>query len=237
MPKPVWLRPTRIQDAHAQVDVAFEAFVASLATADVVFLGENHDHRGAHDLQIRTTQALHALRPDLVISMEMFERDDQAALNEYLAGRTDEATFLEAVREWPNYKEDYAPAVEFARQNGLAVVAANCPRALAKQAYQEGLDGLQGNPDVAAEVDQTEGAYYAEFVRMLGGDATHGGDDSGALRRMYTAQCLKDDTMAESIARQFDTDGRRPLVVHWCGAPTRTSASARSNAWRAAGPI
>ncbi|HRV80646.1 MAG TPA: ChaN family lipoprotein, partial [Planctomycetota bacterium] len=197
--------------------IPFETMVADLAHYDVVFLGENHDHTQTHAWQMRTTEELFALRPDMVISMEMFERDDQASLDAYLAGELTEEAFLEQVREWPNYREDYRPAVEFAKQHGLRVVAANCPRSLASQAYKEGLESLQGNPMVAAQVDTNQGRYYAEFQRMLGGDESHGGGDESMLQRMYVAQCVKDDTMAESIARQLNAPGAGPLVVHWCG--------------------
>ena len=101
----------------------------------------------------------------------------------------------------------------------------NCPRRLAKKAYKKGLDSVQGNPLVAANVDTSEGEYYSEFSRMLFGDADHGGDDQDMLRKMYAAQCVKDDTMAESIELHWKrTSGSgsaesnsSPLIVHWCG--------------------
>lgn len=44
--------------------------------------------------------------------------------------------------------------------------------------------------------------------------AQPGGDDF--LNRIYQAQCIKDETMAESIAAQF-AGNERPLVVHFNG--------------------
>ena len=38
------------------------------------------------------------------------------------------------------------------------------------------------------------------------------------LDDFFASQCLKDDTMAESIAAFLDEAGEdAPLVVHWCG--------------------
>lgn len=97
---------------------------------DTVFLGENHDDRRGHCLQFRILQDLHqAVSPrPMILSLEMFERDTQTVLDEYLRGFIDERMFLAAARPWPNYKDDYRPLVEFAREKGMRVVAANAPR-------------------------------------------------------------------------------------------------------------
>ena len=38
---------------------------------------------------------MHARRQDIVLSMEMFERDVQGVLDDYLRGRIDEESFLD----------------------------------------------------------------------------------------------------------------------------------------------
>ena len=60
--------------------------------------------------------------------MEMFERDAQIVLDEYLNDLITEKKFLDDSRPWENYKTDYRPLVEFARVNKLNVIAANAPR-------------------------------------------------------------------------------------------------------------
>ena len=216
-------REARILDTQTGETIAFEAFIERLSEYDFVFLGEQHGHRGTHDLQNRTTQALHPKRPNLVLSMEQWERDVQPVLDSYLAGQIDEPEFLEGSRPWNNYEKDYRPGVEWARAQGRPVIAANAPRPLAKQAMKEGLDSLRGHPHVAASVDVSEGAYWEEFKRLLGDMASHGGGDESMLKGMYVAQCVKDSTMAESMfnagfpAVTKDASLGTPLVVHWCG--------------------
>ena len=60
----------------------------------------------------------------VVLSLEQFERDAQPALDDYLAGRIDEAAFLAKARPWGNYREAYRPLIEFCKARGLPVVAA-----------------------------------------------------------------------------------------------------------------
>ena len=58
----------------------------------------------------------------------MFERDVQPVLDEYLAGLVREGDLLQDARPWANYRDDYRVLVEFAKEVGLPVIAANAPR-------------------------------------------------------------------------------------------------------------
>ena len=191
----------------------------ALSEADVVFLGEEHDATVAHRLQLELSERLMQMHGIITISMEMFERDSQNMLDLYLAGSIDEETFLDLVRAWPNYPEDYAPAIELAKANGLPVLAANCYRPIAARAARSGLSAAIGSPWAALQVDASPGPYRERFFVAMRAAGVHQQDVSmEALERIYASQCLKDDTMAESIARYFDEHGPdAPPVVHWCG--------------------
>ena len=188
-----------------------------LAAADVIALGELHDTPAVHGMHHRLLAALHERRGDVVIAMEMFERDTQTVMLKYLNGFADEGEFLEQARPWPNYARDYRPVVEFAKQNGLVVLAANAPRKLAAKAAREGIAAVAGDPNVARVTTAPEDEYWTAFQdEMLG----HPGVTPQQLKNFYAAQCLKDDTMAESICdhlQQRSTQGGRPLVVLICG--------------------
>src|SRR5262249_20833809 len=64
-----------------------------LKNYDVVFVGEWHDHTGNHVAEMALLRALYARAPDLALSMEMFERDVQSIVDDYLAGRIGEDNF------------------------------------------------------------------------------------------------------------------------------------------------
>ncbi|MDH3493678.1 MAG: ChaN family lipoprotein, partial [Acidobacteriota bacterium] len=105
--------------------------VKRLEKVDVLFLGESHDDSVGHRVQYSIfKQAIkkHGARRTVALSLEMFERDVQATLDEYLTGLISEKQFLDAARPWGNYKTDYRPLVELAREKSLAVIAANAPR-------------------------------------------------------------------------------------------------------------
>jgi uncharacterized iron-regulated protein len=196
-----------------------ESIADAAERADVLFLGEMHGNADGHRLQLATLDALRRRGVDIVVSMEMFERDVQGALDAYLSGRIDEATFKATSRPWPRYQSDYRPVVEYARAHRIPVVAANAPRDAARKVSQQGVAELGNDPNVARSTSAPRDAYWTAFVDAMKGHMGTAGED--AMYRMYQAQCMKDDTMAESILAARDGAPRRenrPLVVvHWNG--------------------
>ncbi len=209
--------PTRIVATADDRVASVQEVADDVAGADVVVLGELHETPPVHELHLQLIEALHARRDNMVIAMEMFERDTQTLMLQYLTGLVDEGEFRAAARPWPQYERDYRPVVEFAKANGLVVLAANAPRKLASQVAKEGIDAVAGNKDVARETTAPEDEYWQAFVEAM---KEHPGLKPEMLQRFYAAQCLKDDTMAESITDHL-TERRgkddRPLVVLICG--------------------
>lgn len=208
--------PPRIVRTATDEMLAIDDVAADLVQADVVALGELHGVRDIHRTHMQLIEEMHRQRSDIVIAMEMFERDVQEKLLQYLAGLVDEGEFLAKARQWGGYATDYRPVIEYARAHGLVVIAANAPRELAAQANTHGVTAVLGNPYVARETTAPEDEYWDAFVDAMQG---HGGTDGvGKMQRYYAAQCLKDDTMAESVTdylRKYPDS--QPLVVLICG--------------------
>jgi uncharacterized iron-regulated protein len=200
--------------------VPLEAMVSELADADVVFLGEEHDSDGVHALQQEVFEALHAARGGaVVLSMEMFERDAQGPLDLYLSGALTEEEFLARSRPWPNYAEHYRAAIEFAKAEGIPVLAGNAKRALASLVSKEGTAAGQGDPWGPRQVIPMGGRYEELFMEVMSQMAGHGqAMPTARMRRFFEAQCFKDEAMAEAITDHLAAVApERPLVVHWCG--------------------
>jgi len=200
-------------DTVASVGEVADAVVG----ADVVVLGELHQTPDVHQTHHALLRALYHRRPNMVIAMEMFERDVQIVLLQYLNGLIDEDEFRAKARPWPFYTRDYRPVIEFAKDKQLMVLAANAPRPLARKAAKEGLDTVLGDKNLARSVTAPQDDYWEWFQETM---ASHAGMfGPGGMERYYAAQCLKDDTMAEAIADHlngFEADNR-PLAVLICG--------------------
>jgi uncharacterized iron-regulated protein len=190
----------------------------AIVDADVVALGELHQTPGVHQTHHELIAELYERRPNMVIAMEMFERDVQNVLLQYLSGLIDEGQFRAAARPWPDYARDYRPVIEFAKRNQIIVLAANAPRPLASKAAKEGLSAVIGDANLARETTAPKDDYWDAFCEMMDGHAGMLGP--GGMERYYAAQCLKDDTMAEAITDHLQKRrklGDQPLAVLICG--------------------
>lgn len=218
--------PNRVYDTHHKEFIDFEALLARLSNTGIVFVGEQHDDPATHRMELAILEGLARRRDSVVVALEMFERDVQPTLDSYLAGTTSESDFLAASRPWKNYPSDYRPLIELAHVRHWPVVASNVPRPLASLVSRGGLGTLDTlasgtRAEVATAIDCPEDHYYDNFVKAMGDMSGHGPvaapaeDPKLRMTRMYQAQCIKDETMGESVARVW-----RPgwLVVHYNGS-------------------
>jgi uncharacterized iron-regulated protein len=212
--------PHRVYDARHKRFSDFETLATEAAHADVVFLGEHHDDASTHHMELALLQAIARRRANVVLTLEMFERDVQPILDQYLAGAITEEAFLKASRPWPNYASDYRPLIEFARVHRWKVIAANVPRKLASAVSVGGLEAVSRLGDstrawAAAEFGcPTDDDYYKRFGQAMAEHPT--GPGAPTVENMYRAQCVKDETMAESIVRAR-RDATAPLVIQYNG--------------------
>jgi len=220
--------PQRVYDTRQKTFGDFESMLADLARADVVFVGEQHDDPNSHRLELAVLEGLTRRRVPVVVALEMFERDVQPALDQYLAGAITEEQFLKDSRPWPRYASDYRPIVEFARAHHIAVIASDVPRRIASDVSKNGLpaiDALGADRRLAARElpCPTSGEYYDRFLEAMGGHPPSGDPKAADIQakndRFYFAQCLKDETMGESIADAFEKNpAARTMIVHFNGA-------------------
>jgi len=211
-----------------------EDIVTALARVEVVFVGESHDDPGAHALQRDLLQAAYARygastaaeKRQIVLSLEMFERDVQLVLDEYLAGLIPESQFLACSRPWNNYQHDYRPLVEFAKAHHLPVIAANPPRRYVNLVGREGRDALKKLSQPARALlpplpyGVASADYESKFRRVMSRmHSPEGGDGErqmANLSRLLDAQSLWDAGMAHAIAEAL-AQVPRALVVHLNG--------------------
>jgi uncharacterized iron-regulated protein len=179
-----------------------------LVDYNVIFFGEDHDSHVAHEGELILLTELAGRDASLVLALEMFERDVQDTLNAYLEGIISEEKFLELGRPWPNYREDYRPLVELAKDRGITVIAANVPRktaagvAMADEISSDvmGKDSIYLPQNL--HLDSTE--YYERFTALME-KMPHSVPMKGLkVEGLYKAQVLKDAVMAASLEPFLD---------------------------------
>lgn len=221
----------RIVSPATRAEVTTIEFLKRISHADVVVFGEQHDDPETHRVEAETLDAISELWRPVVLSLEMFERDVQPVLNDYLAGRISESEFLAHSRPWPTYATNYRRLAELARANHWPVIAADVPRPLASAVGRKGLAALDTlTPSerlyAARENSCPIDDYHARFMDSMHSHGTGSGGKpepgdslpTAMAERFYLAQCVKDETMAESIVKAKLAAPRNAMVVHFDGA-------------------
>jgi len=219
-PKPREVAGLRVHERATNSTVAFDEFVRTVAHADIVFFGEQHDDPETHFAEFALLEGIGRTRRHVIVSLEMFERDVQPMVDDYLAGRMSEVDFLAKSRPWDRYATDYRPLVVLARARGWPVIAANVPRPIASAVGRKGLAALDSLPPAsrayaARNNDCPRDRYYELFAEQMKG---HTMPDTGMVGRFYAAQCVKDETMAESIVQAYARAEDGTIIVHFDGS-------------------
>ena len=181
--------------------VSYRKLFKKAKKSDVVLFGELHNNPIAHWLQLELSKDLHKTNK-LILGAEMFEADNQKALNDYLCGLIDYSGLDSLARLWSNYKTDYAPIVDFARDNQINFIGTNIPRRFARMVHRNGGFAALG------ELDSEEKGWIAplpirfdpelpQYKNMLTIMGDHGTLD------LVKAQAIKDATMAHFILSNY----------------------------------
>ncbi len=196
--------------------VSFKKMIKELGGADMVFFGEEHNNPIAHWMEFEVTQSLYGIRgKDLVLGAEMIEADNQLILNEYLQGLIPAKKFEEEARLWKNYKTDYKPLVDFARDTGLVFVADNVPRRYASIVAKKGFEGLDPLSAEAKGYIHPLPIPYDPEVKCYKDMLSMQGMGAHVNENFPKAQAVKDATMAWFILKNWK---KGKLFLHYNGS-------------------
>jgi len=195
-------------------EISFEDMADRLKESDIILFGELHNNPISHWLQLELVKKLYDSKKEkLVIGAEMFESDDQLALNEYLSGKIAEKNFKAEVKLWNNYNTDYRPVLEFAKEKNLKYIATNIPRRYANMVFHKGLKSLDSLDRKAyqfivplpVKMDLSLKTYASLKTQM----------DGHSAKYLPESQAMKDATMAYFININFE---RGNTFIHLNGA-------------------
>ncbi len=186
--------------------VNYEKLLNAVSEADIVFFGELHDSPICHWLEYELVKDfIETKSGNVMLGFEMFESDIQLIVNEYLEGKIKEKNFEEEAKIWKNYKTDYKPLINLARDNKLQVVATNIPRRYAALVNKSGFESLDSlNEEAKKYIAPLPVRYDPElncYKSMLENTDEMGKDH--ASENLPKAQAVKDATMAYFILRNY----------------------------------
>jgi uncharacterized iron-regulated protein len=165
----------------------------------VVYVGETHDSKNDHEVELKILKGLNEKFPgQIALGMEMLCRPSQTDVDAYINGELDDREFEKVwLDNWGNYNY-YNKILMFARDNRIPIVALNAGKDLQKAVMEKGLDGLDEAMRKRLPVIDFNDPYYLEFCRAVFAAHTAGSNIAEVFNQV---QSLWDETMAETAAR------------------------------------
>jgi uncharacterized iron-regulated protein len=231
-PVPPGLSALAMFDGNTGQPYEWAQLIAAMDKADVIIIGESHEDARGHAIQAEIIGVAAERWDGLTLSLEEFDRSQQASLDEFAAGQLtarelkDTRSFvMPVVRD--NWEQWSLPKLEAARQADVPMLAANAPLKYSRMARNAGCENLHFLDDeelalfdcpVAPEDPDYKARFVANLTRAISANKSVQLKplQTGQTDRMFRAHRVWDATMAASIT-QVRAEGATK-VLHLVGS-------------------
>ncbi len=122
-----------------------EEIFPELLTRRVIYVGEQHENYAHHMNQLMIIKKLHEAGNKVAVGMEMFQTPYQAAVDDYLAGRSDERMFLRDSLYFDKWRFDYnlyKPIIDYLKKEKIPLIALNIDGDISRKVARKGLASI-----------------------------------------------------------------------------------------------
>ncbi len=187
--------------------------IDDLRHTNLVFVGEVHDNKTHHRLQLDIINALDSRKIPLAVGLEMFTYESQNYLDQWVAGTFPVEDFITVYYKnwnfpWPLYEDIFL----YIRNNRIPAVGLNVPPEITQKIAVSGFSALTKKEleklpaEAGCLVDET----YMKFIRRA--YAMHG---HGSRQFLYfcEAQLMWDKAMAKHLLEFLKKHPDKTVVV------------------------
>ncbi|MGD8934826.1 MAG: ChaN family lipoprotein, partial [Gammaproteobacteria bacterium] len=188
--------------------------VEQLANSRVVFVGETHTRYDHHLVQLEILKHLYQISPKLALGVEWFQQPFQKHLDDYIAGRITEKEMLHLTDYFNRWNYDYRlyrPIIQYAREQGIPVIALNASRELMTALSHSGFDDLSDElkQQLPADYDWSDKKYEQYLRDMFELHPEYPGEFEDFLR----GQLTWDESMAERAAEYLQNNPDQRMLI------------------------
>ena len=192
--------------------------IATLAMTKlaIIYIGEKHDQFAHHMNQLKVIKKIHEAGYQLAVGMEMFQKPFQQIVDDYLAGRIDEYTFLKKAEYFSRWRYDfnlYKPIIDYLKQEGIPLVALNIEGNLTRKVAREGMYDLSDKQkkQLPSDMNFSNETYRNDLNKVF---VVHNKqEDLQDFNYFLQAQMLWDEGMAESAHRFLTNHPELKMVI------------------------
>ncbi len=202
---------TRLQDRTA---IPFDGMIAEVGKSRVIIIGETHENKAHHDLQLKIIRTMHEGGIPLVIGLEMFRAENQELLDKWWRWGIPTEQFEALYREnwgmpWPLYRDIFL----YARQKRIPLTGLNVSGEIITEIAREGYAALTEAerkklpPGLTCSVDEA----YRSLIRGIFPEHADAADRS--FENFCEAQMVRDTVMAVHALDYLDKNPGSRIVI------------------------
>jgi uncharacterized iron-regulated protein len=201
----------RLKD-HAVIP--FDRMVGEASKSRVIIVGETHDNKSHHDLQLKIIRTLYEGGAPLAVGLEMFRAENQELLDKWWRWGMPTEQFEALYREnwgipWPLYRDIFL----YTRQKRIPLVGLNVPREILAKVAREGYGSLTEAerkrlpPGLTCTIDEE----YRALIRKTFTEHAHASGRS--FEHFCEAQMVWDTAMAIHALDYLDKNPGSRIVI------------------------
>ena len=205
-------RALELYDLKNGQTLAGDQALHAVQDARLVLVGEHHTSESHHRDQLRIIRLLKESGIPVSIGLEMFRRDQQEALDRWVAGGISEAAFEPIYLDnwnfpWKLYRDIFV----YAREKKIPMVGLNVSRGITRQVARHGFASLSEEQRGELEgVTCNVTREYRDYIRSAFGAHGHGNMD---FVRFCEAQLVWDTAMAIHAVNFLERHPERVMVL------------------------
>ncbi len=183
-----------------------------LQPARLILVGEHHTDAAHHRAQLDVVRFLDGHSIPLAIGLEMFRKNQQEALDDWVSGKIEEKAFEAIYRDnwnfpWTLYRDIFV----YAREHRIPMVGLNVSRGVTRQVAREGFTSLSDDQrGELADVTCNVTPEYRDFIRSAFGAHGHGNMN---FTHFCEAQLVWDTAMAIYALDYLERHPERTMVL------------------------
>lgn len=209
----IYAGDTSIFRLRDRTTIRYDQMIDDLRHTNLVFVGEVHDNKTHHRLQLDIINALDSRKIPVAVGFEMFTYESQNYLDQWVTGTLPVEDFITVYYKnwnfpWPLYEDIFL----YIRNNKIPAIGLNIPPDITQKIAASGFGALTKKeleklpPETGCVVDET----YMKFIRRA--YAMHG---QGGKQFLYfcEAQLMWDRAMAKNLLEFLKKHPDKTVVV------------------------
>jgi uncharacterized iron-regulated protein len=179
----------------------------SIRDSDVVLIGEHHANESHHTWHLQMLNNMSVAEIPMVLGLEVFPRQMQPVLDDWVAGKLRESEFIEKIQWdeiWGYDLSYYLPLFHFARDHAIPMVALNVSKSLLLKVKDKGWDAVPPHQrEGVSDPARPERPYLYRLAASFMRHNIRASDEMTNRKiflRFVQQQLLWDRAMAEAIS-------------------------------------